>query len=66
MVYFIIWYLIGIASSLYLCKTEQGSIKVRDIFIILLFAFCGIIIPIVFIYIKKKDDIENFFDKDIY
>jgi hypothetical protein len=63
MVYFIIWYLIGIVSSVYFCKTEQGSIKVRDI---IPFALSGFVLFIILFINKKKDDIQDFFDKDIY
>ena len=66
MVYFIIWYLTGIVSAVYLIKTEEGIVKVKHIFLILPFALSGIIISGIVLYHKNKNVLDKLLDKDIF
>lgn len=65
MIYFIIWYLVGLISIAWICTKDADVVRVRDIHLILFVALAGFAIGAVALCIIYGDRIKAFMDRDI-
>jgi hypothetical protein len=59
MLFFMIWYLSGVITLYYLCKEDQGYVRIKDIFIILVAGLMGFIACVFLVLIKYGDEIKG-------